>query len=144
MTEIRILIIGGASLDTLDGASDLVAGGAGMYTAMAAQRSGAAVSLYAPRPHPVPTALQALATRVTWLGPSIDQEELPRFEISYRDGQTTYVNSSFGAEDSLSPTGLPDDLSGFHYVHLVPLGNITRQLAFLRACRERGARRISA
>lgn len=144
LTEIRILIIGGASLDTLDGASDLVAGGAGMYTAMAAQRSGAAVSLYAPRPHPVPTALQALATRVTWLGPSINQDELPRFEISYRDGQTTYVNSSFGAEDSLSPTGLPDDLSGFHYVHLVPLGDITRQLAFLRACRERGARRISA
>jgi len=41
MTDVRILIIGGASLDTLDGANHLVAGGAGMYTAMAARRSGA-------------------------------------------------------------------------------------------------------
>lgn len=144
LTEIRILIIGGASLDTLDGAAELVAGGAGMYTAMASQRSGATVALYAPCPDPVPEALRAVAERVTWLGPSVSQENLPRFEISYRDGHATYVSSTFGAEDTLSPDGLPEDLSEFHYVHLVPLGDMGRQLAFLRACRKRGARRISA
>jgi ribokinase len=144
LTEIRILIIGGASLDTLDGADDLVAGGAGMYTAMASQHCGASVTLYAPCPDPVPEALHAVAERVTWLGPSVSQESLPRFEISYRDGHATYVSSSFGAEDSLSPDGLPADLSAFQYVHLVPLGDLGRQLAFLRACRQRGARRISA
>jgi ribokinase len=144
LSAIQILIIGGASLDTLDGRKEIVAGGAGMYTAMAAHRSGAAVTLYAPRPEPMPEALQPVAASLAWLGPSITQDELARFEISYHDGRTTYVNAFFGAEDSLSPTGLPDDLSGFDCVHLVPLGDIRRQHDFMLACRARGARRISA
>ena len=70
MTDVRILIIGGASLDTLDGADHLVAGGAGMYTAMASRRSGAAVTLFAPRPDPMPPALQQVARSLEWLGPA--------------------------------------------------------------------------
>jgi len=115
-----------------------------MYTAMAAHRSGAAVTLYAPHPRPMPEALRSVAASVTWLGPSIEPTELAHFEISYRNGTTTYDNAFFGAEDSLSPAGLPDDLSGFDCVHLVPLGDIRRQHAFMLACRERGAHRISA
>jgi len=144
LAEVRILIVGGASLDRLDGREQIVAGGAGMYTAMAAHRSGAAVTLYAPHPQPMPEALRPVAASVTWLGPSIPPTELARFEISYRKGTTTYDNAFFGAEDSLSPAGLPDDLSGFDCVHLVPLGDIRRQHAFMLACRERGAHRISA
>jgi len=144
MTDVRILIIGGASLDTLDGADQLVAGGAGMYTAMAARRSGAAVTLFAPRPDPMPPALQQVAESVEWLGPVVAQDDLPHFEITYKDGRARYVRSYFGVEDSLSPDGLPADLSGFDCVHLVPLGNLKQQHEFMLTCRARGARRISA
>ncbi len=144
VTEVRILIIGGASLDTLDGADHLLAGGAGLYTAMASHRSGAAVTLYAPRPDPMPPALQYVADSLEWLGPTVTAEDLPHFEIAYEDSRTTYVQASFGAEESLSPEKLPSDLSVFDCVHLIPLGNLRQQHAFMIACRERGARRISA
>ena len=144
MSDVRILIIGGASLDTLDGAAKLVPGGAGMYTAMASKLSGAAVTLFAPRPEPIPDALHPVASRVEWLGPAISQTELAHFEITYKDGQATYVNAYFGAEASLSPQDLPADLSGFDCIHLVPLGNIRQQHDFMLACRANGARRISA
>lgn len=144
MAEVRILIVGGASLDRLDGREEIVAGGAGMYTAMAARRSGAAVTLYAPRPEPMPDALQPVAAGLTWLGPSIRPDDLARFEINHHAGRTTYTSAFFGAENDLSPDGLPEDLSGFDAVHLVPLGDIRRQYAFLQACRVRGARCISA
>ena len=144
LTEVRILIIGGASLDTLDGAEDLVAGGAGMYTAMASWRSGASVTLFAPRPEPFPSALTQVAASLEWLGPSIALKDFAHFEITYADNQAIYVQSHFGGEESLSPQALPADLSGFDYVHLVPLGDLRQQHSFLQACRERGARRISA
>ncbi len=140
----KILIIGGASLDTLDGADDLVAGGAGMYTAMASRRLGASVTLFAPRPDPMPEALLHVAKSLEWLGPSIDQKDLAHFEITHTDNHAVYVQSYFGAEDSLSPAELPADLSEFDCVHLVPLGDLGRQYDFMVACRENGARRISA
>jgi len=143
VAAVRILVVGGASLDRLDGRKEIVAGGAGMYTAMAAYRSGAEVTQYAPRPEPMPDALREVATRLHWLGPSIAPEDLARFEINHHDGCTTYVEAFFGAEDSLSPAGLPDDLSSFDCVHLVPLGDIRRQRDFLLACRARGANCIS-
>ncbi len=144
MTGARILIIGGASLDTLDGADQLVAGGAGMYTAMASRHSGASITLFAPRPDPMPPALLDVAKNLEWLGPIVAQDDLPHFEITYKDGHAEYVHSYFGAEDSLSLEGLPTDLSAFDCVHLVPLGNLQQQHEFLLACRERGARYISA
>lgn len=144
MTKTRIFIVGGASLDTLAGADQLVAGGAGMYTAMACRRSGADVTLFAPRPEPVPMALKPVADSIEWLGPVIGADDLARFEIHYGDDRTTYVQAHFGAEEHLFPDGLPADLSEYDCVHLVPLGNIRRQRGFLRACRDRGARLISA
>lgn len=144
MAAVRILVVGGASLDRLDGRKEVVAGGAGMYTAMAAHRSGAEVTLYAPRPEPMPEALREVAARLRWLGPSTAPEDLARFDIRHHNNRTVYVEAFFGAEESLSPAGLPDDLSGFDVVHLIPLGDIRRQRDFLLACRARGAQCISA
>lgn len=144
MPELKILVIGGASLDTLAGADELVPGGAGMYTAMSAHRSGAEVTLYAPRPVPVPDELLAVAASLIWLGPTIEPADLAHFEIHYVDGKAHYVESRFGTEDSLSTEELPLDLSAFDCIHLIPLGDFRRQLVILRTCRERGARRISA
>ena len=115
-----------------------------MYTAMAAWRCGASVTLYAPRPDPIPDPLQPVARNLTWLGPSIHVDDLARFEISYADGKTTYVRAHFGAEHSLTTAQLPDDLSDFDFVHLVPLGDISKQRSLMLACRDRGAQRISA
>jgi len=144
LVEVRILIIGGASLDTLQGVDGLVAGGAGLYTAMASRQSGASVTLFAPHPDPMPDALQAVADNLEWLGPSVDEANLPHFEIIYNSGTATYIRSRFGAEESLSPAELPADLSRFDCVHLVPLGDLRQQHEFMLTCRERGARRISA
>ena len=139
----EILIIGGASLDKLQGTAARVPGGAGMYTAVSAHRSGGEITLYAPRPEPLPDALTTINERLTWLGPTIAAEDFAHFEIHYEAGRANYVKAEFGTEDSLSIVELPQDLSGFDSVHLVPLGNLRRQREILHACRDRGARQIS-
>lgn len=140
-----LLVIGGASLDTLHFAGQTASsgGGSGMYTASAAHRTGGQVAIFAPRPDPIPEMLQSFADRVEWFGPLIPPEQLPRFEIAHENGQTTYLNFFMGAEAKHSPTTLPPDLSNYRYIHIAPLGESQRQLEFLLACRERGARRIS-
>jgi sugar/nucleoside kinase (ribokinase family) len=143
----RLLIIGGASFDVLhleDRTVDSV-GGVGMYTAMAAHRCGAQVALFALRPDPCPKPLKPVAARLTeWLGPAVSRADLPQFEISYRGGKTEYLKASMGAEPMLSPTMLPADLSGYDLVHVTQKADVSLQLAFVQACRERGARQISA
>jgi len=142
----EILIIGGASLDILHyaGRTKATAGGAGLYTALAARRSGASVSLYAPRPEPMPDLLQAAAALFSnWDGPVISPDELPRFEISHIGGTTTFLDASFAAETRLSPELLPADLAPFDTVYIIPLGERGLQLDFLRVCRDRGARCIA-
>ncbi|MEI6509527.1 MAG: PfkB family carbohydrate kinase [bacterium] len=143
----QLLVIGGASSDTLHMKADTVpsAGGAGMYTAMAAHRCGAQVSLFAPCPSPMPELLKPVAERLDqWLGPVIPPEQLPHFEISYRGGRTEYMEAFFGAESTLAPEMLPEDLSAYEIVHVIPLGDAQKQLSFIEACRQRGAKRISA
>ncbi|MBM4430159.1 MAG: hypothetical protein FJ026_07400 [Chloroflexi bacterium] len=44
----------------------------------------------------------------------------------------------------LSPAALPGDLSKYDVVHVIPLGNAARQVTFVEACRQRGAKQISA
>jgi len=64
------------------------AGGAGMYTAMAARRCGVQTVLFGPRPDPCPEPLEPVAKHLTeWLGPSISPGQLLHFEISYRGGK---------------------------------------------------------
>jgi ribokinase len=142
-----LLVIGGASLDILHfkGQTASSAGGAGMYTAMAAHRCGVKVSLFAPRPQPIPPPLQPIAGRLAaWLGPPVTLDDLPRFEIAYEGGETTYLKAFFGYESILTPESLPDDVSAYDFIHVVPLGNAHRQLEFIRACRGRGAQKLSA
>lgn len=141
-----VLVVGVASLDVLHvtGRIEHTAGGAGMYTALAAWRTGARATLLAPRPHPVPAALAPVAERVTWLGPVISPDELTRLEIAHHGGgRATLLKAEWGAEQRLTTDNLPTDLSGFEFVHIAALSSAQRQLEFLRACRERGARRIS-
>jgi len=143
----ELLVIGGASLDRLylTGQTVMAAGGAGLYTAAAAHRMGTTVTMYAPRPEPMPVLLRPLDERIEWIGPEISPEELPHFDIAHTaDGQTVLVGANFGKELVLDPTKLPQDLSRFHIIHLTPVGSAKHQSKFLQACRERGARRISA
>ena len=142
-----MLVIGGVSRDILHigGRAIESAGGAGLYTSMAAHRSGAQVSLFAPRPSPVPKMFQPVVERLAaWLGPAVAPGALPHFEIAQRGSQTSYLQASFGAEVYLDPDSLPSDLSNYDCVHIVPLGDVQRQLSFVQACRRRGARRLSA
>ena len=86
----KLLVIGGASQDTLhlNNLTVQVAGGAGMYTAIAAKLSGANASMYAPKPEPMPANLQFVVDGLdSWLGPIVSPDELPRFEIVYEAGE---------------------------------------------------------
>ena len=141
-----LLVIGGASLDVLHFAGQTVrsAGGAGLYTAAAAARAGAATAMYAPRPDPMPEPLRPASERIAWFGPAVPPEQMPHFEIAhYGGGKAALLDAVWGAEGALDPADLPADLSRFGIVHLVALGGAARQMEFLAACRQRGARRIS-
>jgi len=142
-----LFVIGGPSLDLLHfaGQSALSAGGAGMYTSAAACRCGASATMFAPRPDPVPAELQPVVERIQWIGPAAAPEELPRFEIEHQPGgKARLVDAFWGAEARLTPDDLPADLSRYRLVHVAAIGTARRQLEFLRACRQRGASRISA
>jgi ribokinase len=143
----RILVIGCASLDTLHigGQTYHTIGGAGLYTALAARCAGARAMLLGPRPFPIPALLAPVAGRLEWIGPEAAPEALPRLEIVHHGGgKATLVGASWGAESQLAPSHLPDDLSGFDFVHIAALSSAHKMLDFVRACRERGAARISA
>jgi sugar/nucleoside kinase (ribokinase family) len=143
----RLLVIGSASSEVLHLEDRTVnsVGGAGMYTAMAARRCGAQVALFGPRPDPCPENFKPVDGHLTkWLGPVVSPEVLPQFEISYRGEKTEYIRSSLDAEKTLSPTMLPEDLSKYDLIHVTPLGDVFKQLSFIQACRQRGAKQISA
>ncbi len=93
----------------------------------------------------MPGPLEPVAARLReWLGPPVAPDQVPRFEIAHDAGATSYLAAFFGAESSLVPESLPDDLSVYDIVHVVPLGDAHRQRAFIRASRARGARVVSA
>ena len=143
----QLLVIGGASIDVLHLKDRTVtsAGGAGMYTAMAARRCGAQTAMFSARPDPCPERLKPVAGHLTeWLGPVISPAQLDHAEISYRGGKTEYLNVSFDTEAMLTPAMLPADLSKYDLVHVIPLSDAKHQLPFIQACRQRGAKRISA
>lgn len=143
----RILIIGTASQDTLHLPSGIIntIGGAGLYTALAAANAGAETTLFAPRPDPLPDAFAAAAARLTWIGPSVRTEDLPRLEIAqHGGGRATLLGAAWGAEAQLLPGQLPSDLSGFDWMHIAALSTAERMQAFADVCRARGAGHISA
>lgn len=143
----RILVIGTASFDTLHlptGTARTI-GGAGLYAALAAAATGAEVTLCAPRPEPLPESFAPAAARVKWIGPAVAPDALPRLEIAhYGGGNAKLIDAAWGAEAQLTPQHLPADLSGFAFVHIAALSSAQRMLDFAAACRERGARHLSA
>ena len=142
----KILVVGGTTFDTLHffGQTHYTPGGAGMYTAMAARRCGVEAGIFAPRPHPMPVSLQPVADRIFWLGPQVTSDDIPRMEIEHNEHGTTYLSVDSGAEATLEPADLPADLSEYSAVHVIALGSMSRQLAFLQACRRRHAPFLSA
>lgn len=142
----NLLILGVTSLDDLHFGvyRESTMGGAGLYMALAAWRAGAAVTLCAPKPQPMPERLQAVAACVNWIGPAIMPDELTRLEIvQHGGGRATLLNAHWGAEAALTPAHLPTDLSKFAFIHIAALSSAQRQLEFLHAARAQGAQRIS-
>ena len=143
----HLLVIGGVSLDLLHVKNKKVlsAGGAGVYTSMAAVHCGVKASLFAPRPDPVPEELIEVDRRLSsWLGPVVPPSRLPHFEIEHKGDNAHYLSMVIGAEGELSVDQLPVDLSVYNCVHVTPLGDSALQQEFIKACRQRGARMISA
>jgi len=142
-----ILVVGTASVDTLH-IGDRVhhtIGGAGLYTALAAQFAGASVTLLGPRPIHMPQAFRAASQRIVWMGPAVRSEDMPRLEIAHHgDGKATLIDAAWGAEATLKTEMLPDDLTRFEVIHIAALSSAQKMLDFVHACRERGATRISA
>ena len=137
----RLLVVGGASLDVLHFAGQTARspGGAGLYTALAAARAGARVTMYGPRPDPMPEALRPALSCLEWVGPTVRPDELPRFEIVNHEGGRTEMRSLFwGAEGRLRPEEAPDPPEG--WVYCVPFADPSLQLAFVRHYKARGRR----
>lgn len=136
-----VFVIGTASLDTLhlsDGRLVKCAGGAGLYTALAAAQVGATIGLFAPKPQPLPDILQPATERVTWLGPQIKPEELPRLEIAHHgSGRATLIDASWGTEAQLNPLSLPQGLLNSKSIHIAALSSAQRQLDFVQALSQR-------
>lgn len=155
-TQHDLLIIGGASLDVLhlvDSQSVKSPGGAGLYTALAAAKAGAQVTMYAPHPDPMPAELQAAAQRLTWLGPTVPPNQLPRFEIAHHGGgRATLVDAFWGGEMLITADTFAADQLTAPIVHVGALRTAERQLAFVKALspspenrgREGAQRRVGA
>jgi ribokinase len=144
----RVLVVGLASLDVihLPGRAPLhTIGGAGLYTALAAAAGGAAVTLLAPKPSPMPDALAVVERSLDWTGPQISADDIPRLEIAHHGGgRATLIGASWGGEAGLSVDALVPDLSPFDVVHVAALASAGRMLAFARAFRARGIPVVSA
>lgn len=146
---IPILVIGGVTIDTVHllgrNQPQISPGGAGLFTALGAQAAGGQVTLFAPRPDPMPEILIPFDQQLDWIGPAITLADLPRLEIvHYGGGQAELRAADWGAQRSLSPDDLPTDRLKGALCHIAPLGPTQKQIRFANACRERGARAISA
>ena len=139
-----LLIIGGASLDVLhltDGQSVKSPGGAGLYTSLAAAKAGARVAMYAPRPDPMPDELSAASQRITWIGPTVPLDQLPRFEIAHHGGgRATLVDAFWGGEMLITADSFTTDQLTAPSVHVGALRTAERQLNFVQKIRSMGAR----
>ncbi len=138
----RLLVIGGASLDVLHfaGRTERSAGGAGLYTALAAHRAGARVTMVGPRPEPMPPELAPAAERLDWRGPEVPPERLPSFEIAHLGGGRTEMRGAASrAEAELSARALPPDLPA-GTVYCIGLPDPRAQLELVRHFKALGRR----
>jgi len=136
-----LTIIGGASVDTLHvaGKPTRVAGGAGLYTALAAHRAGLSkVTMIAPRPAPLAGELAAAAELLDWRGPEVAPDGVPHFDISYdAEGRRTLDVVTAGREAELSPQMVVPTLPPGP-VCVTPLTDPRRQLEFVRLLKAEG------
>ena len=135
-------MVGSPSLDLLHfrGRSVRSAGGAGLYTALAAQRAGAEVTVVAPRPDPMPAELEPADRRLDWRGPPVPPSALPHFEIEYLpDGRTVYRQAVRGSEGDIRYGDIPDAEPGA-FAYVVPLLDPELQLGFARRLAAAGVR----
>jgi sugar/nucleoside kinase (ribokinase family) len=142
-----LLVVGGASLDVIhvDGRPLPTPGGAGLYTALAAARAGADVTMLAPVPDPMPPELAPALERIRWIGPSVAIDGLPRFEIAYdAAGAVTLFREHLGAEPDMTPELLDeiDDLPGCAYC--VPFLDARLQQSFISALAARGCLTVAS
>ena len=143
----HLLVIGSPSIDKLHFKNLSVdsAGGAGLYTALAARRSGCKVSMYGVRPDPIPAILEPFEKQLeAWSGPIVPLEDIPQFEISHHGDKATYLRFFVGEEEHLDPSALPQDLLIYDGVHITALGKAKQPLLIAEICRERGAKLISS
>lgn len=141
-TRPRLLVVGSPSLDLLHfgGRSVRSAGGAGLYTALAAQRAGAEVTVVAPRPDPMPAELEPADRLLDWRGPPVPPSALPHFEIEYfPDGRTVYRRAVRGSEGDIRYGDIPDAGPGA-FAYVVPLLDPELQLGFARRLSAAGVR----
>lgn len=141
-TRPRLLVVGSPSLDLLHfgGRSVRSAGGAGLYTALAAQRAGADVTVVAPRPDPMPAELETADRLLDWRGPPVPPSALPHFEIEYfPDGRTVYRQAVRGSEGDIRYGDIPDAGPGA-FAYVVPLLDPELQLGFARRLSAAGVR----
>lgn len=135
-----LFVVGTASLDVLHLGQETVqaAGGAGIYTALAAHRAGAKVGLFGPRPDPMPASLQPIAERLTWLGPTIAPDSVAHLEIAhYGGGKAELLHADWGAELDFKPDKIPATVSESNIIHIAALSSAERQLNFLVALLDR-------
>ncbi len=134
-----LFIIGTASLDTLHLPQQPpvnTIGGAGVYTALAAHKSGSRTGLFGPYPDPMPPALEPVAKRLNWRGPHITAEEVARLEIAhYGGGKAQLLNASWGAEPNFTPHNIPTVVTEAGIVHVAALSSAQRQLTFVQTLR---------
>ncbi len=138
----KLLVIGGVSNDVLhlvDGSTHHVAGGAGLYVALAAARAGVDTTLLALRPDPMPAELEKLDQRLTWIGPSIAKAEMPSLEIRrFAGGHAELVRAYWGGDLKLSVAHLALLDTDFDAAYVAPLASDLEQKAFCDALRNRG------
>jgi sugar/nucleoside kinase (ribokinase family) len=145
----RIIVIGCASLDTIHVEKNHVrttyetVGGAGLYTALAARAGGASVTLFAPKPDPMPEQLAFVENLIDWVGPGCHAKSLPRLEIVHHGGgKATLLNASWGAESLLRADQLPP-LEDADCVHIAALSSARSQFEFLQICQRQQEIKIS-
>ena len=146
-TSPRLLVVGGASRDQIhvEGRPVATPGGAGLYTALAAARAGAHVTMLAPLPDPMPPELAPALELIRWVGPSVDLDGVPRFEIAYdHDGSVALFREHLGAEPDMTPAML--DLVGDvpAAAYCVPFMDARLQRSFIDELARRGCLTIAA
>ncbi len=146
----NVLVVGCASFDTLhinrNGQRQTfnTIGGAGLYTALAAANQGANAYLFAPKPHPMPEVFEPAIQRLTWVGPEVAIEDMPRLEIEHHGGgRATLIGAAWGAENLLTPAELPRFSSvDFDVIHIAALSSAEKQCLFASTFTEERARSL--